>query len=130
MKRLLFTLLLFIIIPIHAQEIIRIDSYSNFEHTDLGNRQGQFSVTMARSFYVEKEYDRNGNIIAIRNISGKDTVSYVPSEFSEYYGEIIDGSYVDNFIVNDTSFSITLEKDFDIIPDTVINGKNIKKHMN
>lgn len=121
---------------IYGQETKQIASWNNSKTTDLGNGQKRFEMTMARSYYIEQEKNVVGDIIVIRNISGTDTISYIPSAFSNYYGEIIGGNWVDNFDVNDSTFILNIIKgDIEVVNDTVITNPitarndTIEKHI-
>jgi hypothetical protein len=106
-----------------AQEITRYASWSNSKTIDLGNGHKRFEMIMARSYYVEYEKDINGNMIAIRNISGNDTISYLPSNFSQYYGGVVNGNYEDNYIssfVDSNVTKVNIYNDFDVATDTVL----------
>ena len=113
----------------YGQEVKQIASWNNSKTTDLGNGHKRFEMTVARSFYIEQERNVVGNIIVIRNISGTDTISYIPSNFTNYYGEIIGGNWVDNFDINDSTFTLNIIKgDIEVVNDTVItNPITVKK---
>lgn len=120
----------------NAQEIKQITSWNNSKTINIGNGKRKFEMVMARSFKVEYGKDISGNITMIRNISGGDTISYIPSNFSQYYGSIIDGNYEDNYVsdyIDSNVAKLHIYNETDVVNDTVLvysRGKLVAHGLN